>query len=65
VPAHQFTARDEQALVSAARTWLGSELRIEVEHLDALPRTASGKLRFVISDLPAARLDGLPAAVSR
>jgi phenylacetate-CoA ligase len=60
VRANDFATRDEQALVSAARTWLGGELRIEVEHLDSLPRTRSGKLRFVISDLPAARLEGLP-----
>jgi phenylacetate-CoA ligase len=59
VRANQFTSRDEQAIVSAARTWLGSELRIEVEHLDSLTRTRSGKLRFVISDVPRASLEGL------
>jgi phenylacetate-CoA ligase len=59
--AHDFTLRDEQALVSAARTWLGNALRIEIEHLDALPRTPAGKLRFVVSDLT--RLEG-PAAVA-
>jgi phenylacetate-coenzyme A ligase PaaK-like adenylate-forming protein len=52
-----FTSRDEQSLVSVARVWLGDDLRIEVERLDALPRTASGKLRFVVSDVIAARLD--------
>jgi phenylacetate-CoA ligase len=55
--ARGFTSRDEQALVRTARTWLGSSLRIEVEHVDALPRTGSGKLRLVVSDVIAARLD--------
>lgn len=57
-----FTPRDEQTLVRVARVWLGDDLRIEVERLDALPRTASGKLRFVVSDVIAARLDGPLAA---
>jgi phenylacetate-CoA ligase len=61
VRAPLFSPRDEQAIVSAARTWLGSDLRIEVEHLDSLPRTKSGKLRFVISDVPGANLEQLPA----
>jgi len=52
-----FTAQDEQTLVRIARVWLGDSLRIEVERLDALPRTASGKLRFVVSDVIGARLD--------
>ena len=59
VGARDFTTRDEQALVSTARTWLGNALRIEVEHRDSLPRTPAGKLRFVISDVIGARLDEL------
>jgi phenylacetate-CoA ligase len=57
VRASDFTTRDEQALISAARIWLGSGLRIETEHLDALPRTRAGKLRFVVSDVVSARLE--------
>ena len=63
VVAHDFTTRDDHALVSAARTWLGNALRIEIQHLNALPRTPAGKLRFVISDLTTARLEG-PAAMA-
>jgi phenylacetate-CoA ligase len=58
-----FTMRDERALVRSARTWLGDGLRIELEYLDALPRTAAGKLRFVLSDISMARLDSRPIAV--
>ena len=61
VGANGFTTRDEVALISAARTWLGSGLRIEIEHLEALPRTRAGKLRFVVSDVVAARLENRPA----
>ena len=57
VTANGFTARDERALVDAATTWLGRQLRIEVELRDVLPRTPAGKLRFVVSDVVAARLD--------
>ena len=62
VGANDFTTRDEQALLRAARTWLGSTLRIEVEHRETLPRTPAGKLRFVVSEVTAARLEERPSA---
>ena len=65
VAAKDFTSRDEQALLVAARTWLGSSLRIEIEHREALPRTDAGKLRFVVSDVTAARLTERAAALAR
>ena len=64
VGAGGFTTRDERALVTTARTWLGDSLRIEIEHLEALPRTSVGKLRFVVSDVAAARLEERPAALA-
>ena len=60
VKAVDFTSRDERALLDEARTWLGHGLRIDVEYLDVLPRTASGKLRFVVSDVVSARLAQAP-----
>lgn len=65
VGANDFTTRDEQALLVAARTWLGDSLRIEIEHLEALPRTPAGKLRFVVSDVIAARLNERAAMLAR
>ena len=65
VGATDFTTRDEQALIGTARTWLGNSLRIEIERLEALPRTPAGKLRFVVSDVAAARLEERPAASPR
>jgi len=64
VAASDFASRDEQALIDAARTWLGDEMRIEIERVDALPRTSAGKLRFVVSDVIAARLEEGPAALA-
>lgn len=60
VKTEDFTVRDERTLVHEARTWLGHGLRIDVEYLDVLPRTASGKLRFVVSDVTTAQLDRAP-----
>lgn len=65
VGAKGFTNRDEQALVHTARTWLGTEVRIEIEHLESLPRTPAGKLRFVVSAVPAASLDERLAALAK
>jgi phenylacetate-CoA ligase len=64
VRAPEFASQDEQALVRAARTWLGHELAIEIDHVDALPRTSSGKLRFVVSDLSVAHVEPLPLALA-
>jgi phenylacetate-CoA ligase len=64
VCAGSFTSHDEQALVAKARTWLGGGLRIEVEHLESLPRTRSGKLRLVVSDVAGARLEPCVAAMA-
>jgi phenylacetate-CoA ligase len=64
VGAKDFTTRDEQTLVSTARTWLGTGLRIEIEHLESLPRTQAGKLRFVVSEVTAARLEERSSALA-
>lgn len=55
VPTRDFSTRDEHALISTARIWLGTEVRIETELVESIPRTSSGKLRFVISNV--ARLE--------
>ena len=63
VCAGDFSAADESALLSRARTWLGRDLRIDVEHRESLPRTPTGKLRLVVSDLPAMHLEARRAAL--
>jgi phenylacetate-CoA ligase len=64
VPAKDFTIRDEHALISTARIWLGTGLQIEIEHVQSLPRTPAGKLRFVVSEVTAARLEERPATLA-
>jgi phenylacetate-CoA ligase len=44
-----YNADHEARLVCEAKRRLGQELAIHVEYRDVLPRTARGKLRFVIS----------------
>jgi phenylacetate-CoA ligase len=63
VRAPEFTSHDERALVRAAQTWLGRELAIDIDHVDTLTRTSSGKLRFVVSDLSVAHIEPLPLAL--
>ena len=49
--------REEQSLLAQAQKRLGHEIQISIEYHDQLPRTHSGKLRFVVSEMPEARID--------
>lgn len=51
VRAADFTVRDERLLLAEAQARLGDDLLIDVEYVESIPRTASGKLRFVVSDV--------------
>lgn len=52
-----YDASGEQArLLAEARQRLGEAITIDVEYLAEIPRTSSGKLRFVVSDLRAGKL---------
>lgn len=57
VRAPGYDAGDERRLRQAARARVGDEVAVEVSYVDALPRTAAGKLRFVASALPAAAIE--------
>jgi phenylacetate-CoA ligase len=46
-----FTTVDEASVVREARQRLGDDVGIDVDYVDALPRTSTGKLRFVVSDV--------------
>jgi phenylacetate-CoA ligase len=50
--------KEEQRLFVEARKRLGNEIRITIEYRDQLPRSKSGKLRFVVSDIFDARISG-------
>jgi phenylacetate-CoA ligase len=57
-----YRSDDEQALLRETVKRVGTETKITIEYLDALPRSPTGKLRFVVSDLAEASIEGLPAA---
>lgn len=48
----EYTAADEAALRRETAKRLGPEAEIRIEYVDALPRSRTGKLRFVVSELP-------------
>lgn len=47
---------DERQLLAEFRKRVGAEAEVRIEYLDALARTTSGKLRFVISDIEEGKL---------
>ena len=54
-----FGKADEQALLKAFHLRLGYEVSIAVEYYEMLARTKSGKLRFVISEIPFGEIERL------
>jgi phenylacetate-CoA ligase len=53
---NDFTAADEAALLSVARKHLGGDMDIQVDYVDAIERTPSGKLLHVRSELARGRI---------
>jgi phenylacetate-CoA ligase len=51
VPTPEFDEAEERRLIEGARRRLGAEMRIEVQRVDHIPRTATGKFLAVISDV--------------
>jgi phenylacetate-CoA ligase len=46
----RYQPADEDLLLYEARKRLGDEIRISIQYLSSIQRTATGKLRFVVSD---------------
>jgi phenylacetate-CoA ligase len=53
---------DEEAIRRETVKRVGDDTNVELQYVEALPRTATGKLRFVVSDLADASIEELPAA---
>ena len=53
VTAEGYGRADEEALTREIVKRVGDDLTFEIEHVDSIPRTRSGKLRFVVSNLSA------------
>ena len=52
VPRQGFNSTDEKEILDELHLRLGTELQIRLNSVDQIPRTASGKFRFVISKIP-------------
>jgi phenylacetate-CoA ligase len=52
-----YSARDDDILLREAGKRVGAEMDVEVAYVDDLPRTPTGKLRLVVSDVQGASID--------
>ena len=52
-----FNSLDEQVILNEARQRLGDSIRVRFEFVDRIERTAAGKFRFLISQLPREQLE--------
>ena len=51
VPTEGYSAAEEESLLAGLRERLGERMRVEVRHVASIPREASGKFRWVISNV--------------
>lgn len=56
VRSRAYTAADEKMLLAETRQRVGGDLKISIEYVDRLERSRSGKLRFVVSEIPKGQL---------
>jgi len=47
-----YTEKDTQRLISGLKERLGAEVEVNIEFVDQIPRTSSGKFRWVVSKVP-------------
>ena len=52
----KYTGKDEMIILHEARMRLGNHLKIDLDYVEAIERTELGKLRFVISKIPGAKI---------
>lgn len=52
VPRRGYSPIDDRVILDSLRLRLGSEIQIRIQIVDHIPRTAAGKYRFVISNVP-------------
>lgn len=59
-----YSVETERAIRSEAVRRLGSQVRLDFEHVEAIPRGPGGKFQFVVSNLPdrVPRVEGRPVA---
>jgi len=52
VPGLDYSDRDTEHLLSALKQRVGSNMKIEIQFVESIPRTSAGKFRWVISKVP-------------
>jgi phenylacetate-CoA ligase len=57
VRGERYSKADEIALLNEVQKRVGSNIEVRVEYVERLERSSAGKLRFVISDMPAGQLE--------
>ena len=57
VKSNGFNSTDEQTILKEARMRLGDAIGIRFEYVDTIDRTAAGKFRFIVSQLPREQLE--------
>jgi len=66
VRGRNYGETDEEQLRREIAKRVGDEIDVAVEYWDALPRTQTGKLRFVVSDVPGGSIEPIaPASPAR
>ena len=55
----EYTSKDEKKLLYEARMRLGNQIKIDINYVERIERTSRGKLRFVISNIPGARINNI------
>ena len=58
VRGRDYTDSDERMLRAETAKRVGNDMTVDLEYVDALPRTATGKLRFVVSEVEGASIRG-------
>jgi len=51
IPRPEYSAKDAQHLVRELKARLGDDMRVDIELVESLPRTARGKFKWVISEV--------------
>jgi phenylacetate-CoA ligase len=59
VRGHEYSDADEHTLLEETAKRVGTDMRVEIEYVDTLPRTRAGKLRFVVSEVEGASIEEL------
>jgi phenylacetate-CoA ligase len=52
-----YSEVDDRALLEETKRRVGDEMEVAIEYVEALPRTDTGKLRFVVSQIPEASIE--------